>query len=268
MTLRIATWNVNSAKSRIGLLLDWLRSARPDIVMLQEIKCLTDDFPRLEIEDLGYNVAAVGQKSYNGVALLSRHPMTVECTALPGDSADTHARYIEALVEPAANGGVRRSVLRVASIYLPNGNPADSDKYPYKLAWMQRLMQHAQGLLALEEVLVLAGDYNVCPTDDDVYDPVGWRNDALCRTETRREYRSLINLGFTDAVRALNPQPHYYSFWDYQAGRWQRDEGLRIDHLLLSPQAADRLVQSGIDRGPRAKDKPSDHTPAWCELAS
>ena len=266
--IRLATWNVNSVKIRIVQLLDWLRSTRPDIVMLQEIKCLAEDFPRLEIEDLGYNVAAVGQKSYNGVALLSRHPMTVEHTALPGDAGDTHARYLEAVVEPSANAAGKRPVLRVASIYLPNGNPVDSDKYPYKLAWMRRLRQHAKTLLALEEVVVLGGDYNVCPTDDDVYDPVGWRNDALCRTESRAEFRALMNLGYTDAVRALNPQPHYYSFWDYQAGRWQRDEGLRIDHLLLSPQAADRLAQSGIDRGPRGKDKPSDHTPAWCELAA
>jgi exodeoxyribonuclease-3 len=265
--VRIATWNVNSVKSRISHLLDWLRAAKPDIVMLQEIKCLTEDFPRLEIEDLGYNVAAVGQKTYNGVALLSRHPMTVEQTALPGDTTDAQARYVEALVQPAAADGARRPVLRVASIYLPNGNPVDSDKYPYKLAWMKRLRQRAQALLAQEEMLVLAGDYNVCPTDDDVYDPAGWRDDALCRPETRHEFRNLINLGFTDAVHALNPQPHNYSFWDYQAGRWPRDEGLRIDHLLLSPQAADRLARSGIDRGPRGKERPSDHTPAWCELA-
>jgi exodeoxyribonuclease III len=260
--MRIATWNVNSIKQRIENLSAWLRERQPDIVCLQETKSQDETFPREPFEALGYNVAVHGQKTFNGVAILSKLPFDEVTPRLPGDPEDDHARFIEAVVS------TRTGALRVASIYLPNGNPADSDKYPYKLAWMQRLRQHAQGLLALEEVLVLAGDYNVCPTDDDVYDPVGWRNDALCRTETRHEYRSLINLGLTDAVRALNPQPHYYSFWDYQAGRWQRDEGLRIDHLLLSPQAADRLVQSGIDRGPRAKDKPSDHTPAWCELAS
>jgi exodeoxyribonuclease-3 len=265
--LRIATWNVNSLKTRIAAVLDWLRTAHPDVVLLQEIKCLTDDVPRLEIEDLGYNLVAVGQKSYNGVALLSRHPVTVEHTALPGDEGDSQARYIEVLVEPTAENGAARPVIRVASLYLPNGNPVDSDKYPYKLDWMRRLRRHAEALLAHEEPVVLGGDYNVCPSDDDVYDPVGWRDDALCRLETRREFRALINLGYTDAIRAVHPQPHYYSFWDYQAGRWQRDEGLRIDHLLLSPQAADRLADAGIDRGPRGRERPSDHTPVWCELA-
>jgi exodeoxyribonuclease-3 len=256
--MKIATWNVNSLKARLPNVLSWLAEAQPDVVCLQEIKCQTPDFPRLEIEGAGYEAHVLGQKSYNGVALLSRKPVSDVTFGLPGDEADEQARYVEGTVE-----GVR-----IASLYLPNGNPVGTEKYPYKLAWMDRLRAHAIKLLATEQPFVLAGDYNICPTDDDVYDPVGWRNDALCRTETRREYRALINLGFTDAVRALNPQPHYYSFWDYQAGRWQRDEGLRIDHLLLSPQAADRLVQSGIDRGPRAKDKPSDHTPAWCELAS
>jgi exodeoxyribonuclease-3 len=263
--VRLATWNVNSIKAHIVNVTGWLKSAKPDVVLLQEIKTTDDGFPRLEIEDLGYNVATVGQKTYNGVAILSKHPQTVELTALPGDPADDQARYIEGLVEvPRADR--KRTILRVASIYLPNGNPAGTDKFAYKLAWMERLRAHAAALLKLEEVLVLGGDYNVAPTDEDVYDPEGWRDDALCRPESRRAFRALTNLGFTDALRVLHSQPHLYTFWDYQGGRWQRDEGLRIDHLLLSPQAADRLADSGVDRDPRGKDKPSDHTPVWCEL--
>ena len=264
--IRLATWNVNSIKVRILNLVEWLRTFSPDVVMLQETKVVSEAFPRLEIEDIGYNILEVGQRGYNGVALLSRHRMVLERTALPGDDGDPQARYVEALVEIPAEADRWRKVLRVASIYLPNGNPVDSDKYPYKLAWMERLRLHARALLELEEVLILGGDYNIAPTDEDVYDPVAWRDDALCRPESRARYRAILYLGFTDAVRARNPDPGLYTYWDYQAGRWQRDEGLRIDHLLLSPQAADRLNAAGIDRSPRARDRPSDHTPAWCEL--
>lgn len=264
--VKIATWNVNSIKTRIGNVLHWLRQAKPDIVMLQELKCLAEDAPCLEIEDLGYNTLVVGQKSYNGVALLSRFPMELTRTSLPEGGDDAQARYVEALVELPATNGSRRSVLRAASIYLPNGNPVDSEKFAYKLAWMDRLKHHARTLLALEEPLVLGGDYNVIPAPEDVYDPAAWVDDALFRLETRQHYRAILNLGFTDAFRVLNPQPGQYSFWDYQAGAWQKDRGLRIDHLLLSPQAADRLTASGIDRGPRGREKPSDHTPVWCEL--
>jgi exodeoxyribonuclease-3 len=266
--VRIATWNVNSIKARLANVTQWLREAKPDVVLLQEIKCTTADLPCLEFEDLGYNVAAVGQKTYNGVALLSRLPMVVEREGLPGGGEDEQARYIEAVVELPAVGGTRRRVLRVASIYLPNGNPVDSLKYDYKLAWMERLRQHARTLLRLEEMLVLGGDYNVIPTADDVYDPVAWADDALFRPEVRRRFRALTNLGLTDGFRALNDEPHQYSFWDYQAGAWPKDHGLRIDHLLLSPQAADRLRASGIDRTPRGRERPSDHTPVWCELES
>jgi exodeoxyribonuclease-3 len=263
--MRIATFNVNSIKAHITNITAWLKAANPDVVLMQEIKCTDDGFPRLEIEDLGYNVAAVGQKTYNGVAIISKHPLTVEQKALPGHPGNDQARYIEGLIEaPSSSGG--RAIVRAASIYLPNGNPSGSEKFTYKLAWMDRLRAHAAELLKLEEILVLGGDYNVAPSDDDVYDPVGWRDDALCRPESRSALRSIINLGYTDAIRVLHNQPHLYTFWDYQAGRWQRDEGLRIDHLLLSPQAADRLSESGVDRGPRGKDKPSDHTPVWCEL--
>jgi exodeoxyribonuclease-3 len=264
--LRIATWNVNSVKARIVNLLHWLAQAQPDVVMIQEIKVSTADFPRLEIEDLGYNVAVVGQKTYNGVALLSKHPMTVEETRLPGDESDEQARYIEALIEATATKGGKRTVLRAVSVYVPNGNPVESDKFPYKLAWLDRLHERMAEILTFEEIAVIGGDYNVIPTDEDVYDPVAWRADALGRPESRAKFRKLLHLGYTDALRALHPEPHLYSFWDYQAGRWPRDEGLRIDHLLLSPQAADRLRASGVDREPRGRDKPSDHTPVWCEL--
>jgi exodeoxyribonuclease-3 len=254
--VKVATWNVNSVKVRLPLLLDWLDEAKPDILCLQEIKCLAADFPLMEIRGHGYHAEIVGQKSYNGVALLSKVPARDVITALPGDGGDSHARYVE------ANFGD----LRVASLYLPNGNPVVSDKYPYKLAWLERLRRHAADLLQQERPFVLAGDYNVIPEDEDVYDPPSWREDALFRLETRRAYRALVNLGLVDAFRALHAEPHRYSFWDYQAGRWQHDAGLRIDHLLLSPQAADRLTAADIDKGPRGKDKASDHTPVWCEI--
>jgi len=253
--MKIATWNVNSVKARLPHLLAWLKSAKPDVALLQELKCLGEAFPRLEIEDLGYNCAVLGQKSYNGVAILSKRPMEDLIEGLPGDEKDTQARYLEASVD-----GVR-----VASIYLPNGNPVDSDKYPYKLAWMARLEAHVRERLALEEALVLGGDYNVAPADEDVYDPKAFKDDALCRPETRRAFRALLNLGLTEAFRALHAEPHLYTYWDY--GRaFEHDDGLRIDHFLLSPQAADRLESCEIDREPRKKPKPSDHTPVCLEL--
>lgn len=254
--VRIATWNVNSIKARLPNVLDWLKQASPDVVLLQEIKCQDENFPFLEIEAAGYKAAAHGQKSYNGVAILSKHPIGNVVRGLPEANGDEQARYIEADV----------AGYRVASIYLPNGNPAPGEKYDYKLAWMRRLVTHAKALLATGQPFVLAGDYNVCPTDDDVYDPVNWSMDALCRPESRGLFRELCHLGLTEAFRSLHPEPHRYTFWDYQAGAWPRDNGLRIDHLLLSPQAADRLVACDIDKGPRGQDKASDHTPIWVEL--
>ena len=254
---KIATWNVNSIKARLPRVTEWLREAQPDVVMLQETKCTDDTFPRAEIEELGYNLAICGQKTYNGVAILSKTPIEDVACGLPGDDKDDQARYVEAFT-----GGVR-----VASIYLPNGNPVASEKFPYKLGWLERLAHHTEQLLANEEVLVLGGDYNVCPTDEDVYDPAGWANDALCCIESRKGFRRLLYLGLTDAYRALHPTDREYSFWDYQAGAWQKNWGLRIDHLLLSPQAADRLAKAEIDRAPRGKEKASDHTPVWCELS-
>jgi exodeoxyribonuclease-3 len=258
--VKIASWNVNSVKARLPHLLAYLQDAQPDVLCLQEIKCLTDDFPLLEIAGLGYRVEAHGQRAYNGVALLSREPARAVIHGLPGYN-DEQARYIEATF-----GGSDGSEVRVASAYVPNGNPTGTDKFAYKLAWMEGLVGHTQELLRREVPFVIAGDYNVCPADEDVYDPVAWRDDALCRLETRSRYRTLLHLGLTDAYRVFHREPHRYTFWDYQAGRWNRDEGLRIDHLLLSPQAADRVVSCEIDKSPRGKERASDHTPIWCEL--
>jgi exodeoxyribonuclease III len=257
--VRIATWNVNSVRQRLDHLLTWLKEAEPDVVCLQEIKCLDEAFPRLEIESAGYNVAVHGQKTFNGVAILSRHPMEAQ-TGLPGDDEDMQARYIEALV--SHDGGVTR----VASIYLPNGN-GGPEKYAYKLGWMERLRQHAASLLALEEPLVLAGDYNVIPEPRDARNPANWTNDALFLPQTRAAYRSIVNLGFTDAIRATTDASDVFTFWDYTAGAWRRNDGIRIDHLLLSPQAADRLKAANVDRHVRGWDKPSDHVPVRIDLA-
>ena len=255
--MKIATWNVNSIKARLPRVLEWLAEAAPDVALLQETKTVDEGFPALEIEELGYNLAIAGQKSYNGVAILSKRPIEDVVTRLPGDDDDDQARYIEALIGDT----------RVASIYLPNGNPAPSEKFDYKLAWMERLYERVGELLQLDEPFVLGGDFNVCPTDDDVYDPAGWADDALCRPDSRQRFRAMMNLGLTDAFRAFNAAPGEYSFWDYTGGAWQKGFGLRIDHLLLSPETADRLVGAGIDRKPRGREKPSDHTPVWCELS-
>lgn len=260
--MKIASWNVNSVKVRLPHLLDFLKTQQPDVLCLQETKCLAEDFPQLEIAALGYRTEALGQRAYNGVALLSREPARRVVRGLPGAEDDEQARYIEASFGAADGGEVR-----VASLYVPNGNPAGTDKFTYKLAWMERLAAHAGELLREETPFVLAGDYNVCPTDDDVYDPVAWRDDALCRLDTRSRFRALLNLGITDAYRVFHRESHRYTFWDYQAGRWHRDEGLRIDHLLLSPQAADRVAGCEIDKSPRGKERASDHTPIWCDLA-
>ncbi len=255
--MKIATFNVNSIKARLPRVLEWLREAAPDVVLLQEIKTVDEGFPELEIGDLGYNIAVHGQKTYNGVAILSKLPIEDVTRGLPGDPGDEQARYIEATIGD----------LRVASIYLPNGNPVDSEKYPYKLAWMDRLVAHVRDtLLPVEQPFVLGGDYNVIPADPDVYDPGAWAGDALFLPATRSRFRALIHLGLTEAWRALHGEVGY-SFWDYQKGRWARDEGLRIDHFLLSPQAADRLRACEIDKAPRGKEKASDHTPVWCEIA-
>jgi exodeoxyribonuclease III len=259
-TLSVATWNVNSVRQRIEHLVRWLKETQPDVVCLQEIKTLAETFPAAEIEALGYHVAVLGQKTFNGVALLSKYPLEDIRRGLPGDPDDEQARYIEAVI--SVGGGV----VRVASIYLPNGNPTTGvpvpgDKYDYKLRWMERLRLHAEALLKLEEPLILAGDYNVIPADKDTYDPALWVNDALFLPQTRAAFQRLLSLGLTEAVRASTDAEKLYTFWDYQAGAWPRNNGIRIDHLLLSPQAADRLESIAIDKYVRDWEKPSDHVP-------
>jgi exodeoxyribonuclease-3 len=258
--VKIATWNVNSIRIRVDAAVAWLKEAQPDVVALQELKCTDDQFPKEPFEALGYNCAVHGQKTYNGVAILSKRPMEDVTPRLPGGDGDDHARYLEAIV-PGEKG-----VVRVASIYAPNGNPIGTEKFAYKLGWLERLHARAKDLLKLEEPVALMGDYNVIPMPDDVYDAKAWVNDALFQPESRAALRRLANLGFTDTIRACHSEPHLYTFWDYQAGAWQKDHGIRIDHIMLSPQAADHLKSSGIDKHVRGREKPSDHVPVWCEL--
>jgi exodeoxyribonuclease III len=252
----IATWNVNSVKARLENVLAWLAEASPDVACFQELKCEDAAFPREAFEAAGYNVATHGQKTYNGVAILSKQPFDEVKPRLPGDDGDAQARYLEAVI-----GGIR-----VASIYLPNGNPVDTEKYVYKLAWMDRLIAHAAALLKDEEPLVLCGDYNVIPAAQDAKEPDAWRNDALFRRETRAKFQSLLALGLTEAVRTASGDT-LYTFWDYQAGSWQRNNGIRIDHHLLSPQAADRFRGFRVDKHVRDREKPSDHVPVVIDLA-
>ncbi len=260
--MKIASFNVNSINARLARILDWFDRAKPDVCVLQEIKCVDEKFPSTEFEDRGYNVLVRGQKTYNGVALLSKHPLDDPRNALPGGDADDQARYIEAFVTPAGAAPVR-----VAGIYAPNGNPAPGPKYDYKLGWLKRLKEHAAMLLSYEEALVIAGDYNVIPRGEDVHDPKAWAADALFLPGSRAALREIAHQGFTDAIRQIHPARTPYTFWDYQAGAWEKDHGIRIDHLLLSPQAADRLKDAGVDRGERGKEKPSDHVPVWIDLA-
>lgn len=256
--MKLASFNVNSVKAHMDALLGWLKERKPDVVGLQETKCTDDAFPRLEMEALGYNVARHGQKTYNGVAILSKRKITDVTRGVP-EFSDDQSRYIEAVIDG-------KRPLRFVCIYAPNGNPVNSEKYPYKLKWLDRLAHHAKSLLANEEPLAIVGDYNVIPSPADVYDPDEWANDALFRRETRLHFNRIVNLGFTDAYRACHAEPHRYTFWDYQGGAWQKNKGLRIDHILLSPQAADRLKACDIDKDVRGRDKPSDHVPIWAEL--
>lgn len=263
--MKIASWNVNSVRTRLPTIIKWLERARPDVVCMQEIKCQNEQFPREEFERLGYNCAIHGQKSYNGVAILSKYPIEESISGLAGDETDEQARYIECVV--SAPGGP----IRVASIYLPNGNPktdgaAHSAKFSYKLNWMRRLHQHAASLLGHEEKLILAGDYNVIYRDEDCWDPEVWKDDALYAKEVRDAFAALMWQGFTDAWLAKDGRAHQYTFWDYQRGAWQKGHGIHIDHLLLSPQAADVLRGVEIAKDARAMDKPSDHVPVIAVL--
>jgi exodeoxyribonuclease III len=254
--MKIASFNINGVKARLPALLDWLRDAGTDVVVLQEIKSTDDQFPRLEIEEMGYNIETHGQKGFNGVAILSRRPLEDVRRGLPGDDGDEQARWIEATV----------SGVRVCGLYLPNGNPAPGPKYDYKLAWMDRLHDRAQALIEAEEPAVVLGDYNVIPEDRDCWSPSVWARDALFLPDTRAAFRRLEHLGFTDALRAVDQGPGLYTFWDYQAGAFQKNWGIRIDHVLLTPQAADRLETCGIDAETRSREKPSDHVPIWVTL--
>lgn len=260
--MKIATFNINGIKARAQALPDWLDAAQPDIALLQEIKSVDENFPRELFEERGYNVETHGQKSFNGVAILSKLPLEDVTRGLPGDEDDEQARYIEATVVGEDHA------VRICGLYLPNGNPVPGPKYDYKLAWMQRLEDRARALLDQEMPFLMAGDYNIIPQAEDAARPDAWRADALFRLESRQAFRRIQNLGLTEAFRARDPRPGQYSFWDYQAGAWNRDDGIRIDHFLLSPACADMMVDCGIDREVRGREKPSDHVPVWVELAA
>jgi exodeoxyribonuclease-3 len=259
--MKVATWNINGIRARLETARNWVKEAAPDVLCFQEIKCEDLAFPSEMFEELGYNVTTHGQKGFNGVAILSKLPLEDIKSGLAGDDSDTHSRFIEAVV--SVNG----SALRVVSLYFPNGNPIGSDKFDYKLAWMERLYDYAEQRLADEEAFLLAGDFNVIPEPIDARFPDNWRRDALYQPETRAAYRRLLNLGLTDAFRACNAEGGHYSFWDYQAGAWQKDNGILIDHILLSPLAADRLTSAWIEKHTRGWDKPSDHVPVVIDLA-
>jgi exodeoxyribonuclease-3 len=260
--MKIATFNINGIKARIEALSDWLGEFQPDVALLQEIKSVDEGFPREHFEDMGYRVETHGQKGFNGVAILSKLPLEDISRGLPGDDSDEQARWIEATVIGDA------AAVRVCGLYLPNGNPVPGPKYDYKLAWMARMEAHARDLLAGEMPVVLAGDYNVIPQDEDAAKPEAWREDALALPQSRAAFRRILNLGYTEAIRARTQAAGLYSFWDYQAGAWDRNNGIRIDHLLLSPQAADLMQDAGIEKAVRGREKPSDHVPVWIKLAA
>jgi exodeoxyribonuclease-3 len=255
--MKIATFNINNVRRRLPNLLAWLSEAEPDVVCLQELKTTHQDFPEAAIREAGYGAAWRGQKTWNGVAILARgcEPIVTR-TALPGEPDDEQSRYIEA----AVNG------VLITSLYLPNGNPQPGPKFDYKLAWFERLIDHAAALLAAKVPVVLAGDYNVVPTDADIYPSKSWNNDALLQPESRAAFRRLLDQGWTDAIRAIHPREPIYTFWDYKRDRWRRNAGLRIDHLLLSEEAAERLRDAGVDRDVRGCEGASDHAPAWVVL--
>lgn len=259
--MKIASFNINGIKARLPALMDWLDEAQPDVAILQEIKSIDENFPREAFEDKGYNVETHGQKSFNGVALLSKLPLEDVTRGLPGDADDEQARYIEATV-------VGDHAVRICGLYLPNGNPVPGPKYDYKLAWMDRLRTRAEELLADEMPFLMAGDYNIIPQPEDAARPQDWVDDALFRPESREAWRKIVNLGLTEAFRARNQASEHYTFWDFQRGAWQRNDGIRIDHFLLSPECADLLTDCQIDKDVRGREKPSDHVPIWVELAA
>jgi exodeoxyribonuclease-3 len=257
--MKIASFNINGIKARLPALLDWLSEAQPDVAVLQEIKSVDEAFPREPIEDLGYIVATHGQKSFNGVAILSKLPLEDTQRGLPGDETDEQARWIETTV-------VGKQAIRICGLYLPNGNPVPGPKYDYKLAWMDRQIAHAKNMLRQDIPFLMAGDYNIIPQPEDCANPAAWADDALYRLESRTKFRELCALGLTEAFCARNAAPEQYTFWDYQAGAYNRNDGIRIDHFLLSPQAADLLTNCQVDAHVRGREKPSDHVPIWVEL--
>ena len=258
-TVKIASFNINGIKARANALMTWLREAQPDVALLQEIKSVSENFPSDLFKDLGYNVVVNGQKSFNGVAILSKLPIEDIVTRLPGDSEDDQARWLEVTI-------VGNQAIRMCNLYLPNGNPTPGPKYDYKLSWMRRLHEKAKELIDSEIPAFMAGDYNIIPQAEDAANIGAWEQDALFLPESRTEFRRILNLGFTDAFRAKHNGSGHYSFWDYQAGAWDRDDGIRIDHFLLTPQCADLLKNCQIDKHIRSKEKPSDHVPIWIEL--
>lgn len=258
--MKIASFNINGIKARLAALTEWLDEGQPDVALLQEIKSVDEGFPRDVFEERGYHVETHGQKSFNGVAILSKFPLEDVVRGLPGDDTDEQARWIEATVVG------EKTALRLCGLYLPNGNPAPGPKYDYKLAWMARQKARAQELWAAEEPFLMAGDYNVIPQDEDAKRPDVWIKDALALPQSRAAFRDLLAMGFTEAFRTRVQGPGHYTFWDYQAGAWNKDDGIRIDHFLLSPQAADLMTDCGIDKAIRDREKPSDHVPIWVEL--
>jgi exodeoxyribonuclease-3 len=254
--MKVATWNVNSVRARLTNILSWLNDNPVDILLLQEIKCVDQEFPKEDFNNLGYNILVNGQKSYNGVAILSYSEPQKIIYNLPGDDAGLQRRYLQAEINGVVFGNV----------YLPNGNPINTEKFTYKLDWMKKLNNHAKALIKQEKAVVLAGDFNIIPSDIDAHDPAAWVNDALCQPESRKQFRELLNLGYTDALRIFHSEPDQFTFWDYQGGAWQNDYGIRIDHFLLSPQAADIWTDCRIDPKPRGRPKASDHTPILIEI--
>lgn len=255
--MKLATWNVNSIKIRSGAVREWLGTAAPDVLLMQELKCETAAFPADDFRTAGYeHIHAVGQKTYNGVATVSRRPFEIVFDHLPSNEEDVQSRYQEIILNN----------LHVINIYAPNGNPLGTEKFPYKLAWLARLQQRLETLTRENKSFVIMGDFNIIPEDRDCYDPATWAGDALFQPESRAAYRRMINLGLTDAIRMFYPSDELYTFWDYQGGAWPRNHGIRIDHILMSPAVADRCTGAGIDKSPRGREQPSDHVPVWVAL--
>ncbi|MAI58462.1 MAG: exodeoxyribonuclease III [Rhodobacteraceae bacterium] len=257
--MKVATFNINGIKARSEALSVWLDEAQPDVALLQEIKSVDQAFPKETFEDRGYNVATHGQKSFNGVAILSKLPIENFSTGLAGDDTDDQARWIEATV-------VGKQAVHICGLYLPNGNPAPGPKYAYKLKWMERLYERAKELIASEIPALMAGDYNIIPQKEDAASPTNWTKDALFLPKSREAFRKIMGLGFTDAFRVYQSAPGHYSFWDYQAGAWNRNDGIRIDHILMTPSCADLMLECHIDKHMRDRDRPSDHVPIWVRL--